>query len=492
MNITVYTSFSKRKNSTKQPTGGTLVSNVELKKSTSIHSPTFILGAITGVTMESITYVKAFGNYYYVGDISVTPHGYYEIACSEDPMATEKSGILASTQYVTRSASNYNIMIVDQLISMTRDTYVGEHIGQTASLGFSDIGYYVLECVNNLGTGCPEFTAHYLMDSENINKMSQLLFSTTDNNIFTNLLQELKKATESPYDSIISIRWIPYDLASVVSHVGAYALNDTVRLGPCLMDFNGVAPKGYLITNPSTPGTTFTDLRLITDTASMTFTADDAGEWRYKDDFRLQAPYTRAQLYIPGYGYIDINPLECAYGVSVERVLDILTGDVCMFIYGKANSSASWECQQMLQFNVGQQIPVAQMVTNPAGALIGLGASVTGMTIGAMQGNPIAVGNSAINGIQALKELIPKSNAKGSISGRSWISRQVISVTEYAEDTQDLDTPQVTHGRPLMEEVQLSTLSGFCQCANASVELNCMESDRDYVNSCLNSGFYIE
>lgn len=492
MQITVYTSFSKRKNSTKQPTGGTTVNNVELKKPTSIHEPVFILGPITGVTMTNITYVKAWGNYYYVDNIVVTPHDYFEIHCSEDPMATEKSGILASTQYVTRSASNYNLMIVDNLISMTRDTYVGEHLGQTASLGFSDIGYYVLECVNNLSAGCPEFTAHYLMDSENINKMSQLLFSTTDNNIFTNLLQELSKATQSPYDSIISIRWIPYDLSSVVSHVGAHLLHDTVKLGPCLMDFNGVTPKGYLVTSPSTPGTTFTDMRLVTDTASMTFTAADAGEWRYKDDFRLQSPYTRAQLYIPGYGYIDINPLECAYGVQVERVLDILTGDVCMFIYGKTDNAASWECQQMIQFNVGQQIPVAQMVSNPAGALIGIGSSVAGMTIGAMQGNPIAVGNSAINGIQSLKELIPKSSAKGSISGRSWITRQVISVTEYAEDTQDLDNPQVTHGRPLMEEVQLSTLSGFCQCANASVELNCLESDRDFINGCLNSGFFIE
>lgn len=492
MNITLYTSFSKRKNSTKTPTGGTVVSNVELKKPTSLHDPIFVLGPVTGVTMDNVTYVKAFNHYFFVTDITVTPHDYFEITCTEDPMASNKSGILSSTQYVERSASLYDEMIKDNMISFTRDKYVGEHIGQTASLGFSDIGYYVLECVNNLASGVPEFTAHYLVDSENLNKISQIMFSTDDNNVFQQLLQELMKSNLSPYDSIISIRWIPYDLSSAVSSAGSYAIHDTVRMGPCLLDFNGVTPKGYLIAAPSTPGTTYTDIRLATDTAELTFNASDAGEWRYKDDFRLQSPYTRAQLYIPGYGYIDIDPVECAYSVQVERVLDILTGDVCMFIYGKTSSSASYECQQMVQFNVGQQIPVAQMASNPAGALVGIASSAMGMTMGALTGNVVGVATGAIAGVQSLKEMIPKTSAKGSISGRSWISRQVISVTEYAEDTQDLDTPKVTHGRPLLQEVQLSTLSGFCQCSGASVDLNCMESDRDFINNCLNSGFYIE
>ena len=63
MNISYWTGFSKRKNSTKQPTSGT-TATVYLKDDTSILNPTF---DCTGVPDNvNYIYVSDFGRYYFI------------------------------------------------------------------------------------------------------------------------------------------------------------------------------------------------------------------------------------------------------------------------------------------------------------------------------------------------------------------------------------------------------------------------------------------
>ena len=49
-----------------------------------------------------------------------------------------------------------------------------------------------------------------------------------------------------------------------------------------------------------------------------------------------------------------------------------------------------------------------------------------------------------------------------------------------------------TMGRPTMKPLTLSTLTGFCQCANAHVAAAAQAAELDAIDSYLNSGFYIE
>ena len=493
MNINIFTGFSKKKNSTKVPSGTGTAVTASLKRQTSYHNPVFVLSPVTGVNMEDISYVKYGSHYYFVTDITVVPNNVYEISCAEDPMATHRSEILGSTQYVMRSASNFDVHMADSLIAKKTGRYVGKHLGSTASMGYSNVGYYVLDCVTALSAGLPEFTAHYLMTSADVNALANILFQTSDNDIITDLFNKLIKCVSDPFASVIALRWIPYDLGSITTG-NSYAMYDSIRLGDVdLSTFsNYTTPNGYLISGGSP---TYTDGRLYTDTCELTFTAADAGEWRYKDDFRLSPPFTTAQLFIPGYGFIDINPVECAYAIQCARTLDILTGDVVVEISGKRDSNSGYEFQQSVQFNVAVQVPIAQMASNIAGSLAGVAGATLGI-IGAASGGAalagIGMAGSFIGGVNSLTEMVPKGQAKGGITGRAWLNNQMISVTEYAQDTQNLDTPQATQGRPLGQEVILSTLSGFCQCANASVSIAGYDEDRDYINNVLNSGFFIE
>ena len=87
MTITYWTDFTKRKNSTKQPTGGTQAT-VILKEPCGIYTPTFICSGIP----ESVKYVKAWNRYYFVTDVT---HDGPEliVSCASDPLATFKSEI---------------------------------------------------------------------------------------------------------------------------------------------------------------------------------------------------------------------------------------------------------------------------------------------------------------------------------------------------------------------------------------------------------------
>ena len=204
MNITLYTSFSKRKNSTKTPTGGTLVSNVELKKQTSLHDPTFVLGPVTGVTMENVTYIKAFGHYYFVNDITVTPHDYFEISCSEDPMASNKSGILGSTQYVMYSASIYNEYVPDTRVP--QEVGVTELAHEFTTQFYSDNGFYILTCLSDSDDGRgTEFVTNYMIVKSDLTQLAGDLLNLGWSG--ADILQLIQKQ----FESVISLRYIQLD-----------------------------------------------------------------------------------------------------------------------------------------------------------------------------------------------------------------------------------------------------------------------------------------
>lgn len=472
MNITLYTSFSKRKNSTKTPTGGTVVSNVELKKPTSLHDPIFVLGPVTGVTMENVTYIKAFNHYFFVTDITVTPHDYFEITCTEDPMASNKSGILASNQYVLYSASSYDYMIPDgRIVSDSNEvTIVGHDCNDFA---LNTTGCFVITVVN-----CKHgnyFTTAYVMDDLNLMHLAWYFNSDIWSGYGT-LETWLETVVGAGYEAVISLKWIPIKYADVPGTAA------TIWIGN--HDVSWVDDEGHTITVEGK--------QVPTGAAStLSNTGHIYPTWHYLNDWRLAKPYTSGKLYLPGYGMLDINPIEFRTTLTFLYAVDMLSGDCTVYLYGNGNKLIS-----TITFNIAVDVPIAQLATkglSPIVSLIGSGAT---LAAAAATGGAAAFAGMAAGAAGLAKStsdfFFQTPSYKGAQGGRSWTGMNVPGLLETYIDTQDLNEFITTQGRPLMQEVTLSTLSGFCQCANASVDLNCMESDRDFINNCLNSGFFIE
>lgn len=468
MNIRLF-NFSKRKNSTKQPTlSSGIAVTAELKQHTSIENPTFILSDsdITGISLLNVTYVVDTDNshYYFVTDKRVQPYDVIEIDCTTDALATNKTAILSSVQYVLYSASQNDLMIPDPRILSEKNDYhfVSDKLQNgAADMELDRTGCFVLTaCSANYGN---YFVTNYLMDHANIKLLAKYLF---DKDLWLQDFWDggLDQLFLNAYESIISLLWIPINFTEITQ--GATA--SIVQLGKDNISWAGNTVYGYVM-----PGD-----------ARKSYSGSLIHTWHYKDDWRLAAPYTTAKLYVPGYGMIDINPCECRNGIYVYTTIDALTGDALTDISGDAQISIA-----TLQYNLGVNIPIAQMTPNAMGGIAqiagGIGMAATGGVAAAVAGAA-----TAVKGATDLFNSTP--SFKGGLGGKSWFTMPYYGIKERYMDTRALNEFNTVKGMPLFKTVTLSTLSGYCQCENASVPLSCDDSERDTVNEFLNNGFFIE
>ena len=110
MNVTFYSGFAKRRNSTKQPSGGTSKS-VVLKENTSEMRPAFVLSSVDW----SWNYASWGGRYYYVNDIVSEGNNLFRVECALDSMATFKSQIGAYSTLISRASADQNYDVVDSI-----------------------------------------------------------------------------------------------------------------------------------------------------------------------------------------------------------------------------------------------------------------------------------------------------------------------------------------------------------------------------------------
>ena len=116
VSMTFYSGFSKRENSTKQPTGGTSY-DVVFKDAFSIIGGTVKL-QVNFDTAKNYTAAKYGNNFYKVVDVVSTTNNIVEITLTLDVLATYKSDIAAYTSMIERSPSDANIVnIVDNTIA---------------------------------------------------------------------------------------------------------------------------------------------------------------------------------------------------------------------------------------------------------------------------------------------------------------------------------------------------------------------------------------
>lgn len=471
MTGTFYSNFSKRKNSTKQPTGGTSVT-MTLKEGTSIEKPSFILSG----DVFSYNYVQAFGHYYFVDDVKSVRKGITEIDCSMDVLATYKSEIGSYTALIERSDTHYDATYPDPAISVMNDV-VTDQASATTSL-FSNVGCFVVSVLNNVGSGTG-FTTTYIMDKTNLERLAQYVNTDWGSSITpaagegaAGILQWLQATFLKTADSIIDCIWLPMP-TSTVSGSSSY---ETVLIG--VDSVSGCS--GYRLTSPYVASAT---------------TSCTIPHYYSSGDFRRSSPYTTGKIYILGLGFAEFNPLdfEPSGTMNIYTAVDVSTGDALVVL-----SNASGEGVASYTFNVGVSCPVGK-VGNDVTGFMGSGLTTSAMVAGALSlpskfstAAGIATGASAINTLSSA--LGTTASIRGGKGGRAmWLNNDDEYIVEtFAHMTQSLTSVGTESGRPCMATYQISTCSGFVKCVNANVEIAGMGGEKEEVNNYLNTGFYYE
>lgn len=437
MEILIFINFSKRTNSTKIPSDVDGVSkSVVLKDGTSIYNPVFTLNS----NDDSIVYVKAFGLYYYVSDIVHVRQNVLEVHCSIDVMSSYRSQILNSTAYVIYSSSKYNPNIIDTRLSSNNNSIVNY---STLSL-FSVVTNYI---VNYVGT---DGTSIVFSSEEQFDKLITAINNTDFlDSILVNPTDYLSKLYNSVTDCIKSAFSVPVAIAK-----------GSVK--------QPVLGKDYLV---NAVGNAVPDLSNWSGTISI--------PWNFSD-FRNRSQFTSLILYLPGYGMIELNSDDYngKTSISISASLSNLSGDLVYYV----GNTAVCKC------NIATPIQIGNISSN------GLGAISSGVAAGLSY----ATGNefgAIMSGFNAVTSLMSRSVGSVGINGgfSSFDIEPKIVLYAISHDTNvEPSNLSSTAGRPLNEQVSISSLKGYCQTVNANVSAPTSDDNINRINSIMNGGFFIE
>lgn len=440
--------FSKRKNSTKRPTGqGTEVPCL-LKSATTFQSPTFILQRPMN-DMLQFNYAKWADHYYFIDSTTSINAGQTEISCTEDVLATYKNEISNYTCFIERS-SNQTTLANDTMYIPTNDWVLStrnvRHKEKIMTSTYSQ--QYIIRVVSRTGV------ASYYINGNQLNNLLDYMY--TESNFTDVITDAITKLMFDPFKYIVDLKWIPFvDSAFNNSNVEA------IQLG--FWD-SGVTAK-----------------RIDEDTVvnfSYSFAFDNP---LYAiTDFRYYSPsFSNYFIKLPFIGVVALNPYKIDESVNALYQFDATSGLCNVFLQSKKVIFASYQFQLSVPVQIGYASTNIAQLTTSAVSLVGAG----------LQGN-IAQGISS--GIEAGRSITaPEVSMLGTIGNISNIlNNQILEFNSYA--CTSINPDGASEGYADGSVRSISGLSGYIKCRNASIEISGFTGDQEAVNNYLNSGFYYE
>ena len=479
--------FSKRKNSTKQPTGTATDYQVTLKSGTSMLSPTFILntGALAG------NYVEFDGYYYFVDDYTWIHNDLLEVSCSMDVLASFKSDITARTFFVAYADTGVNNWLADTRIPVLKSTQVSSNVASMSGL-LNSTGFYVLSVVGK--TGCAVY---------GVNKST-----------LSGIIQEIQTWQDDGINAIVNDDMsLGYDFSSVEAAIesmskmtiqtgfigNAYA-NAPACIRSCiwvpflLSAFTGNSAPIYLGNYDTTKAGFEVNADPATGAVSVAIPWQNSG-WK-------RAICEDVYLYLPLVGMIQLSgdSITHASSVTVKYSATATDGCVCYEIIcgGEIIGTYGGSCSANFPIGVNQQASAGEV----ANALMGGASKMVSAAINSSI-SPISAGAAvagvAIEGVNAAYDTVNTANSThvscvGGIGGGAGVGLD-LDVSCYTVNhplNASQDALKATMGVPVMKSITLSGLSGYCQCANAHVKAAAPATVLDAIDYYLNSGFFIE
>lgn len=467
MNITFYT-FSKRVNSTARPSGGTACA-VIIKDGSGIVSPSISLkwsGSGSPVSFN-YAYIPDWGRYYWVSNWTYFDRQ-WTADLRVDVLASYKTQIGASNQYVVRAASAYDESIVDGLYPAT--CYAALQESHTNIWPVTDMApadqTFIVSTMSGQG-----FQQYFLMSGLQYAYFASKVFGSAlwDGYDFGDLTEDTIKALASPEDNLVNVQWLPIRRSSISSNTGAAVTQ--VPLGLHIID---------------APATQISPVD-VWSSGAKTLALTTHPQTALRGKYLNSNTFTDRTLYIPGVGTIPLDSDLCidCDKVTVSFQVNLASGDATCMIstqggeapdYTKNNLQGVYHTKLSIDFGYGTTRVNGLGIVQ--GIMDAVGAGVKGDALGTASGV-----------INALKSAMPRSkiiNSTGAIGAYQFdMHLREVYYRVVDEDLAD-------RGRPLCKVRQLSTLAGYIKCEDATLQLAATEAELSEVLSYLNGGFFYE
>ena len=449
--------FSKRENSTKVPeTEGETFSCV-LRGACGVVAPSLQL-TIANPTQYNYAYIPDFGRYYFIREWTYADR-LWQCDLEVDVLASYKTLIGASTQYVTRSSFEWDGDIIDTLYPA--NTAVSETVNLSGTNPWQvsiNTGYYVVGIINGDESGVGGVN-YYALSQIELNTLKNYLFDTVDwlNIDTTEISKGLQKALFNPIQYISSCKWFPINLSSADMRVQLpfawWEIPTSYRNIPALGSWNSV----------------------------VTFNIAKHPQTSTRGNFLNASPFTRHTLYFPPFGNIALNPTDiCNETVLTCNVdVDLISGMGILNIFA---GSAGTKLIQKVEAMVGVPVELAQFNQN----IIGAATSAIGAVGDLVTLDFVGAAEGVMNAITSAIPQLTTTGNNGTFVTYYGAPRLASQFYEIVDDSLE------HRGRPLCKEKVINTIPGFIIVSDPDVSLPATLEENQRVKNYLSGGFYFE
>lgn len=377
----IITLFNKTKahNSTEVLTGGNQVNGV-LKEDCSIVNPVVKLkqdSISANITQYSYAYIAEFGRYYFVTD-KIYVGGLWELHMHCDVLATWRSTIGSSSQYILRSGvpgdvddSAITPGIKPYYNAVALNAMFDDNV-TTGTPGVSDIGngVYIVTMA-----GCPANASgsfvnnSYLLTKSQFDSLRTELSTSSYTGIdplVDDITTNVAKVLINPFQYVINCFYIPMS----ASRLAISGTVEHIRYG-----WYNLSSQGLVLVNPIV-------VKTLYDGALFKHPAYNATNLNMYTDSR----WINYSIDCRVIGHIGIpnDPLTDADHIAIYCTIDVTTGDVVIWCQPSANgSSVGFERFTLAKQNWGIAIPLSSYLRDPTSAQSStLGAVNSALNIG--------------------------------------------------------------------------------------------------------------
>lgn len=490
MSIAVeFFNLRKKKNSTERPTigEGTTI-NCVLKDGCSIMDPVLELQTSSPVTYN-YAYISAFDSRYYFVSEWISDHDRWIGRLTEDVLATWKTTITNSTQFVIRSDSSANTYIIDNMYPITDDVTtnvqrVTKSSGSVAPMiSASDITY-VLVISNNDGSAKINGSQYLCLTQGQLNDFMAAALNgsaTYWDNQNQSIGDDILRAIVNPLQYIGAAYCLP---CNNLDNSNFYTTLSQVRMGFWTI-VTGISWKcAKSLTLPAFHVTR--NMSLQRHPQSPLGSLGSEGHGVYLNG----APFTQIVLYAGPFGRIPLDTgIICdSLAASSSPTVEV---DVWIDINGKGILTVTDNHSGMIVGKAYADFSVPISLTQVTNNILNWGSNYVGAIGSAVSGNYAGTIAQAGNLVSSMDNIFPKPQTQG-VNGSVALLLEDWQIQYEWHHIADTNNAKSIFGKPLCKMVALSTLSGYCQTSEPVLDLNGYDGEYDRISSMMQSGFFLE
>ena len=488
-NATLYTNFSKKINSTRQPSGGTSYP-CRIKHDTDFKAPVL---EIEASDLSDVNYMQFNGEFFYVTSVVSHRTGIWEVAGLRDPMATYKAAIGSTSAFMLYSktsfdSSNKTYRIADERLAISRVPTVARETVFLSGASFAlspATGSFLLSAVGEDGG-----VATYNLS---LTGMTNLLDGIND---------DVWDKLSEWFDTEAQVTTVEGGLQNIRDGL-CQALTNELAYGNYAQAIKACFWTPFIVGLPGTPqeitlgdfhtGVTGQVVGSSSKVLTQVFSIDIP--WPVEDWKRNNC---LVELYLPlcGTVVLPVDKINNEAYVIINAAFDTISGNISYavtcgdVIYNVSGSNAA------APYAVGSSnITFSNFMSGAAQAVGGGIQAATGIVSSLMSGGIMGAGQ-AVGGVTSIAEgvmqaVTPQIQCAGSVGGISaagLFPSFILTVQYYAPiEESNFET---LYGHPVF--AVRTPASGFNIFRSFSVDCPASPDEKTSINSMFNSGAYYE